>query len=200
MKDLEALKALIQAFEMYPGIGPKTASRLAFYTINKFKLQDVAKFQTALGDVITKIKHCEVCGMITQKDTCGICSDSFRKKNKIMVVENAKNVLILEETLQFEGTYHVLNGVISPLDGIGPDDINVDSLEERTKNPVVDEVILATGLTSTGDTTALYLHKILKRNGLKITRIGYGLPAGGDIEYADAITLKRAIEGRKEFE
>lgn len=199
MKDLESLNKLIEAFQKYPGIGPKTASRLAFFSIDKLSSKDIADFQVALAEASTKIRKCQECGMITEEDICSICQDSSRKKNKIMVVETSKNVIILEGTNQYDGLYHVLNGVISPLDGIGPDDINIKSLEHRAKNPQVEEIILATGLTAVGDTTASYLNKILKRENLLLTRIGYGLPAGGDIDYADEITLKKAIEGRKEF-
>ncbi|HOI46770.1 MAG TPA: recombination mediator RecR [Bacilli bacterium] len=199
MNDLKSLQKLIEAFQKYPGVGPKTASRMAFFTIDKFSSQDVVDFQVALAESTTKIRKCKICGMLTEQEICSICRDITRNKNKIMVVESAKNVIILEETKQYNGVYHVLYGVISPLDGIGPDDINIKTLEERITKDPIEEIILATSLTALGDTTASYLAKILKKDHLLITRIGYGLPAGGDIDYADEITLKKAIEGRKEF-
>jgi recombination protein RecR len=189
----------MEAFQKYPGVGPKTASRMAFYTIDKFTSQDIVDFQVALAESSTKIHRCNICGMLTEQDACSICQDTTRNKNKIMVVESSKNVIILEETKQYDGVYHVLHGVISPLDGIGPDDINIKTLEERVKDSNVKEIILATSLTAVGDTTASYLARILRKEHLLLTRIGYGLPAGGDIDYADEITLKKAIEGRKEF-
>ncbi len=196
MKELKFLEPLIDCFEKLPGVGQKTATRYAFQVVEKLSLEDVEEFARTLIDIKANIKHCEVCHILTTEDVCDICSSDLREKDKILVVKDTKDVISLEKTKQYNGVYHILGGLISPLDGIGPDDLCIQELEERCKNPQVKEIIIATSLTPQGETTALYLEKILKREGLEISRIGYGIPAGGDIEYADELTLRKALASR----
>jgi recombination protein RecR len=199
MKYPEALQKLIESFQMYPGIGPKTAERLAFHTFLKLKNEDVVSFGNNLMNLKSQLKYCSVCGIITDQDVCEICRDETRIQ-KIIVVESTKDVIALEKTGQYEGRYHVLNGLISPLGGISPDDINFRSLLSRLKDGKTDEVIIATSATIEGEMTALYIKNTLSSSGIRVSRIGYGIPAGGDIEYADEITLIRALEGRREMQ
>lgn len=199
MKYPEALQKLIDSFQMYPGIGPKTAERLAFHTFLKLKNEDVVAFGKNLMNLKSQLKFCSVCGIITDQDVCEICLDEHRD-HKIIVVESSKDVIALEKTGQYEGKYHVLNGLISPLGGVSPDDINFRSLLSRLKDGKTDEVIIATSATIEGEMTALYIKNTLSSSGIRISRIGYGIPAGGDIEYADEITLIRALEGRREMQ
>lgn len=194
MNELKFLDELANHFEKLPGVGKKTAQRYAYYILEKMSIEEVENFSNVLVNSKNNIKHCSICGVLTNQSICEICSSGYRDKNKIMVVKDTKDVIAIEKTNQYNGLYHVLNGLIAPLEGISPDDLNIDSLEERVKN--VDEIIIATSFTPNGETTALYLERILKRDGLVVSRIGYGLPAGGDIEYVDELTLKRAIDSR----
>ncbi len=196
MNELKFLEPLIASFEKLPGVGQKTATRYAFQIVEKLSKEDVEQFARVLIETKENIKHCSVCNMLTTLDVCDICENELREKDKILVVKDTKDVISLEKTRQYNGLYHVLGGLISPIDGIGPDDLNIKDLEERTKDENVKEVILATSLTPQGETTALYLEKILKRESLEISRIGYGIPAGGDIEYADELTLRKALSSR----
>lgn len=196
MNELKFLEPLINCFEKLPGVGQKTATRYAFQVVEKLTEEDVEEFSQVLLEIKQNIKHCMVCNILTTADVCDICEDEHREKDKILVVKDTKDVISLEKTKQYNGLYHVLGGLISPMDGIGPDDLFVKELEERCKDINVKEVILATSLTPQGETTALYLEKILKREGLEISRIGYGIPAGGDIEYADELTLRKALSAR----
>ncbi len=196
MDDFKFLDNLSACFEKLPSVGKKTASRYAFQVIEKMSNEEVERFARVLIETKKQVKKCKVCGMYTLNDLCEICENTYRSQEQIMVVKDAKDVLAIEKTGQYNGLYHILGGLISPLDGVGPDALNIDSLNARL-NPNVKEIILATSFTMNGETTALYLEKILARDGLKISRIGYGLPAGGDLEYVDAMTLKYAIEGRK---
>lgn len=198
MKYPEALQKLIDSFQMYPGIGPKTAERLAFFTFLKIKDEDVINFSKNLLNLKTDIKYCSTCGVLTDQDECEICVDINREK-RIIVVETTKDVLVFEKTKMYHGYYHVLNGLISPLNGVSPEDINFNSLINRIIKGNIDEVIVATSATIEGEMTALYIKNSLENKGIKVSRIGYGLPAGGDIEYADEITLIKALEGRKEM-
>lgn len=198
MKYPSSLLKLIECFQMYPGIGPKTAERLAFFTVLELSKENVKKFEESLSLAINEIKHCKVCGVLTDKEKCDICEDSLRD-DTIVVVEGTKDVNVFEKTNQYNGKYHILNGVISPLNGVSPDDINLDSLIKRIEKEEIKEIIIATGATVEGEMTALYINNILKKYDIKISRIGYGLPAGGDIEYADEITLIKALEGRKKM-
>ncbi len=196
MNELKFLEPLIVCFEKLPGVGQKTATRYAFQIVEKLSAEDVEEFAKTLVDIKEHIKHCEKCNILTTNDVCDICTDTLREQDKILVVKDTKDVISLEKTKQYNGLYHVLGGLISPLDGVGPDEISIKELEERCKNPTIKEVILATSLTPQGETTALYLEKILKRENLDISRIGYGIPAGGDIEYADELTLRKALSAR----
>ena len=195
MSETKFLDNLASCFEKLPGVGKKTAQRYAYYIIEKMSLDDVKELSNELVKTKENVKHCKICGMLTDLDICHICNNSYRNKEQIMVVRDTKDVLAVEKTAQYNGLYHVLGGLISPLDGITPDNLNIDSLEKRLDN--IKEVIIATSFTPNGETTALYLEKILKKDNLTISRIGYGLPAGGDIEYVDELTLKRALDARK---
>ena len=193
--EIKFLDNLAKSFEKLPGVGKKTAQRYAYYVVEKLSLEETEQFAKRLVETKNKIKYCNTCGMITDKDTCEICSSSYREKKQIMVVKDTKDVFAIEKTSQYNGLYHVLNGLISPLDGVSPDDLNIQTLETRLDE--IDEIIIATPFTPSGETTALYLERILNKDNLVISRIGYGLPAGGDIEYVDELTLKRAIDSRK---
>ena len=194
----ESLQKLIDSFKKFPGIGPKNAERLAFYTIMNLKKEDAMSFSNNIINSIDNIKKCSICGMITENDICDICIDEDRE-NKLMIVEGVKDVMSFEKTNFYKGKYHILNGVISPLNGISGDDLKLDKLFDRIQNEKIEEVILATSSSMDGEMTAMYIKKLLEKSNVKIYRIGYGLPVGADIEYADDITLMRAIEGKKEM-
>lgn len=194
----EPISKLIDSFTKLPGIGPKTASRLAFYVLN-MKENDVLEFAQALVSAKRELTHCTVCGHITDIDPCAICQDTSRDSSLICVVEDPKDVIAMEKMREFRGKYHVLNGAISPMDGIGPEDINVPSLINRLKEEDVEELILATNPNIEGEATAMYISRLVKPAGVKITRIAHGLPVGGDLEYADEVTLSKALEGRREL-
>lgn len=198
MKYYKSLEDLIECFQMFPGIGPKTAERMAFFVVQKLSQEKVEGFSEALINVLKDTKKCKKCGCLTDKEECEICSDETRE-NTLLVVGSTKDIIIFEKTHQYHGYYHALNGLISPLGGVSPEDINIEKLFERVKNEGVKEVIVATSANIEGEMTALYIKNILEKEGIKVTRIGYGLPAGGDIEYADEITLIKALEGRKEM-
>ncbi|MGB3997600.1 MAG: recombination mediator RecR [Bacilli bacterium] len=198
MKYPEALNRLIESFQMYPGIGPKTAERLAFFTFFKLKDEDIVRFSQSLLNLKTDVIYCSQCGVLTDRERCEICSDSDRR-NTILVVESSRDVVAFEKTNQYDGRYHVLNGLISPLKGISPNEVNIKSLVNRVSSEAPGEVIIATAATVEGEMTAMYIKKQLENSNVKITRIGYGLPAGGDIEYADEITLVKSLEGRKDM-
>lgn len=198
MKYPEALQKLIESFQMYPGIGPKTAERLAFFTYQKIKDEDIIRFSHNLLNLKSEVNYCSVCGALTDKNICEVCLDETRDE-KIIVVESSKDVNVFEKTKQYQGKYHVLNGLISPINGIVPDDINIKALMKRLKERSIKEIIIATSATIEGEMTALYIKKMLENQDVKVFRIGYGLPAGGDIEYADEITLIKALEGRREM-
>ncbi|RKY00364.1 MAG: recombination protein RecR, partial [Spirochaetes bacterium] len=179
-----------------PGIGRKTAERLAYYII-KEKKEDARKLAEAIVKVKDKIGFCKICFNYAENDVCDICSDPSRDKKTICVVEEPRDIWAFENAGSYGGLYHVLLGVISPLDGVGPDDIKIRELLRRLESGEVEEVIIATSPTVEGDATAIYLSKIIKPLGIKVTRIASGLPAGGEIEYADSITLIKAIQGRR---
>lgn len=193
------LAALIRELSKLPGIGGKTAQRLAFHILS---LDD--KEANALAESITRakaeMKYCSVCGNLTDKDPCEICSDPSRDHTTICVVEQAKDVAAMERMKEYRGVYHVLHGAISPMDGIGPEDINLKQLIVRLQqNNDVKEVILATNPTIEGEATAMYTARLIKPAGIKCTRIAHGIPVGGDLEYTDEVTLSKAIEGRNEL-
>lgn len=195
MKYPKPLLDLIDCFAMYPGIGPKTAERLAFFTLQKMTKENVIKFSDQLKSAIENIQKCEVCGMISESSKCSICSDNERAKT-ILIVESSKDVNVFEQTNQYHGKYHILNGLISPLKGIGPDSIDISSLKKRIVEEGITEVIIATSSTLDGEMTAMYIKGLLD-DVTTVYRIGYGLPAGADIEYADEMTLLRALESKK---
>ena len=191
------IQNLIEAFERLPGIGPKTAERLTFYLLNAPKEEVEALARSAL-EMKEKTVICSTCFNIGEKDPCFICSDSSRDQNIIMIVENPLDVLALEKA-NYKGLYHVLGGVISPLENIGPDELHIRELLPRLKDGKVKELILATNPTMEGEATAMYIQRLISPLGIKVTRIARGLPVGSDIEYADETTLSRALEGRKEY-
>ena len=195
MADLKFLNNLASSFESLPGVGKKTAKRYAYYVIEKMSDEQVDEFAKILVETKNKVRNCSVCGMLSIQEPCEICSAKLRDRSKIMVLKDTKDILAMENMGEYNGLYHALNGLISPMDGIGPNDLTIDLLEKRIDKSV-DEIILATSFTPAGETTALYLEKILAKEGLIISRLGYGLPAGGDIEYVDELTLKRALSNR----
>jgi len=189
---------LIEEFEKLPGIGHKTAQRLAFHVLN-LPEEKVVSFARALVDAKRKTGFCSVCGNITDVDPCRLCASDKRDKSVICVVQTPRDVAAMERIREFRGLYHVLNGLISPMEGVGPDDINIKSLIRRVAQGGVQEVILATNPTVEGEATAMYISKLLKPMGVKTTRIAHGLPVGGDLEYADEVTLAKSLEGRREI-
>ncbi|WP_049320271.1 recombination mediator RecR [Staphylococcus epidermidis] len=194
----EPISKLIDSFMKLPGIGPKTAQRLAFHTLD-MKEDDVVKFAKALVDVKRELTYCSVCRHITENDPCYICEDKQRDRSVICVVEDDKDVIAMEKMREYKGLYHVLHGSISPMDGIGPEDINIPALVERLKNDEVKELILAMNPNLEGESTAMYISRLVKPIGIKVTRLAQGLSVGGDLEYADEVTLSKAIAGRTEM-
>ncbi len=195
----EPISKLMDSFMKLPGIGSKTAARLAFYTVD-MEEKDVTDFAKALISVKRDLDFCSICGTITAEDPCDICSNPNRDQQIILVVESSQDVMALEKMREYQGLYHVLQGVLSPMDGTGPEDINVASLIKRLQeDEKINEVILATNATSEGEATAMYLSRLIKPSGIKVTRLAHGLSAGSDIEYADEVTLLKAIEGRQEI-
>ncbi len=190
---------LMEALSELPGIGPKTASRLAFYLL-RGHAELALKLADALHDLVEKTRFCSVCYNVTEEDPCPICSDEGRDHKTLCVVEEPLDLLAIERTGQYNGLYHVLHGALAPLDGIFAEDLRIKELEARVRAGGIEEIILATNPTSEGDYTASYLLTRLKPLGVRITRLGRGLPIGGDLEYADAMTLTRALEGRREME
>ncbi len=195
----DSISKLIESFSKLPGIGPKSAERLAFYVANKMKEEDVLNFAKSLVAVKRELMKCPICGNLTDKNPCVICRDTNRDKSIIAVVEENKDVIAIEKMKEYRGLYHVLNGVISPINGVGPQDINIPSLLERLKNDEIKEVILATNTTIEGESTAMYIAKLLEKIDISVTRIARGLPVGGGLEYADEVTLLKALEGRREI-
>jgi recombination protein RecR len=189
---------LIEELSKLPGIGRKTAQRLAFYILEMDSLE-VEKLATSIKEAKEKIHYCKICCNLTEGDICNICSDDRRDKSVICVLEGAKDVVAMEKTKEYNGLYHVLHGVISPMENIGPNEIKIKELLNRLKDGVVKEVILATNPTVEGEATALYISKLLKPLGIKITRIAHGIPVGGDLEYFDEVTLSKALENRREM-
>lgn len=190
---------LIDSYMKLPGIGEKTAVRLAFFTIDMGK-QDIQEFASSLQAVKAQLHYCSICGNITDIDPCEICSNPHRDASQILVVEQAKDVMVMENMRGYNGLYQVLGGVLSPVKGIGPDDLNIKQLLYRLKqNSQVKEVIVATNATPEGEATAMYLAKIIKPAQIKVTRLAHGLAVGADIEYADQMTLQRAVEGRQQI-
>ena len=194
----EPIARLMDSYMKLPGIGAKTAARLAFFSM-EMPEEEVMIFANALISCKRDLTMCSVCGNITQEDPCEICQDASRDRTKILVVEDSRDVMSLERMKEYKGLYHVLHGVLSPMEGTGPDDINVASLIQRLQDPTVEEVIIATNATAEGEATAMYLSRLIKPAGIKVTRLAHGLAVGSDIEYADEMTLFKAIEGRREL-
>nr|WP_314771200.1 recombination mediator RecR [uncultured Peptostreptococcus sp.] len=194
----EPIDRLINEFSKLPGIGRKTAQRLAFHVIN-MDIKDVTGLSKALVDVKNEIKYCGVCCNISDTEVCPICANSHRDPSTICVVEDPRDVAAMERTKDYSGRYHVLNGVISPMDGIGPDMLNIKELISRLGDGSVKEIIMATNPTIEGEATAMYISRLVKPMGIKVTRIAHGLPVGGDLEYADDVTISKALEGRREI-
>ncbi|MBQ3330481.1 MAG: recombination protein RecR [Ruminococcus sp.] len=192
------LQRLVEQFERLPGIGSKTAQRLAYFVLNL--PEDRAKeFSDAILEAHQKIRRCEICCNFSDQEKCPICRNEARDKTTICVVETPRDAIAIEGTGEYKGTYHVLHGVISPLNGVGPDQLCIKQLLARLNNGEVTEVIMATNPTVEGEATAMYLSRLLKPLGVRITRLAYGIPVGGDLEYADDVTLARALEGRSEL-
>jgi len=189
---------LIEQFSKLPGIGKKTAQRLAFYILEMEDLE-AEKLSMAIVNAKKKIKLCSICCNLTDDDPCHICSDDNRDRSTICVVEGAKDIIAMERSREYKGDYHVLHGVISPMDNIGPKDIKIRELLNRLSDDVVKEVIIATNPTVEGEATALYLSKLIKPIGVKVTRIAHGIPVGGDLEYFDEVTLAKAMDNRREM-
>jgi len=192
----EPVARLIEEFAKLPGIGPKTAQRLTFHLLRSSK-EDAAGLAQAILAMKEKVGFCSICFNISEDSVCGICSDDTRDRSVICVVEEALDVLALERTREYKGCYHVLHGAISPIDGVGPEKLRIAELLERVRRTAVAEVIVATNPNTEGDVTAAYLATVLAPSGVKVTRLARGLPAGGDLEYADELTLARALEGRR---
>ncbi len=196
--DVAALEKLIEQFQKMPSIGRKTAQRMAFHVLDL--TDDEAKeFADAIINAHTKIHRCSLCHNLTENELCPICESVSRDKSTVCVVEEPKDVIAMERTRDFSGVYHVLHGVISPMNGIGPEQLTIKSLIERAASGEVNELIMATNPTIEGDTTAMYISKLVKPFGVKVTRLAYGIPVGADIEYADDVTLMRALAGRSEL-
>ena len=194
----EPIAKLIESYAKLPGIGQKTATKLAFYTIG-MQDDDVNGFAANLLSAKRDLHFCSVCGNLTDSDPCNICTDESRDRTTIFVVEESKDVLAMERIREYTGLYHVLHGTISPMNGVSPDDINVKSLITRLMDSTVTEIIIATNATSDGEATAMYLARMIKPAGIKVTRLARGLAVGSDIEYADEVTLSKAVENRQEI-
>lgn len=189
---------LVEEFQKLPGIGHKSAQRLAFHVIN-MPIEKVQGLANSILEAKQKTKYCSVCSNLTDTDPCPLCSGTSRDKSSICVVQDARDVVAMERTREFKGLYHVLHGAISPMMGIGPEDIKIKELIRRLGDGEVKEVILATNPNVEGEATAMYISKLIKPLGVKTTRIAHGIPVGGDLEYADEVTLAKALEGRREI-
>lgn len=194
----EPLENLIRQLSGLPGIGGKSAQRLAFHILSMDK-ERVNALAGSIKEAKEKMKYCPCCGNLTDKDICDICADETRDKKVICVVESPRDVYAMERIREYHGTYHVLHGAISPVQGIGPEDINIKSLLERLREGEAEEVILATNPNIEGEATAVYIARLIKPAGIKATRIAHGIPVGGDLEYADEVTLLKAMEGRRDL-
>ena len=193
-----SIEKLIQSFEKLPSIGNKTAARLAFYILNASE-EETNDFISSIVNAKKNLQYCSKCYNISDTDPCPICSNPQRDQSEICVVEDVRDIVAMEKTHEFRGVYHVLHGSISPMNGVGPDDIKIKELLARLMDGQVKEVILATNPRVEGEATAMYLSKLIKPLGIKVTRIAHGIPVGGDLEYTDEITLTKALEGRREI-
>ncbi len=192
------MKDLIEKLQWLPGIGRKSAQRIAFY-LQKMDTTRVQELTDAIMRARTRLKECSICYNLSEKNPCEVCSDAGREKDRICVVEQPSDVMVIEKTSEYRGLYHVIHGVISPIDNIGPEDLRINTLVSRLHDGHVSEVIIATNPTTEGDVTAIYIAKLIKPLGIKVTRIARGLPMGSDLDLADTTTLSRALEGRSEL-
>ena len=192
------LNKLINELSRLPGLGGKTAQRLAFHILSMSD-GDAFRLSDSIREAKEQMRYCSVCGNLTDVDPCAICSDTDRDPSVICVVESPRDVIAMEKIREFKGYYHVLHGTISPMDGIGPDDINLKSLVLRLQDERVQELIIATNPTIEGEATAMYIARLIKPSGIKVSRIAHGIPVGGDLEYADEVTLLKAVEGRRQL-
>jgi len=195
----KSLDNLISSFMRLPGVGKRSAERYAYFVTTKFNKEEIDNLITSLANVSNKVKKCPTCGFLTENDICEYCKDDSRLNDTILVVEEAKDVEAIERCNRYNGRYHVLGGAISPLNGIGPDELNIDTLLKRIESGNVKEVIIASSATVEGEATALYISKLLKDKPITISRIAYGMPVGSSLEYSDEGTITRALEGRKKY-
>ena len=193
------IQDLIDELGRLPGVGPKSAQRIAFHIIQSDRV-DVTRLAEVLKTVKERVKFCSICGNVSEEELCKICRDPRRDKTSICVVEESKDVLAIEKTREFKGSYHVLGGAISPIDGVGPENLRIKELMTRLAETTISEVIIATDPNLEGEATATYLTRLIKPLGVKVSRLASGLPVGGDLEYADEITLGRAFEGRRSYD
>ena len=193
-----SIEKLIESFEKLPSIGHKTAIRLAYHMLDMSD-DEIKEFTSSITDAKQKLKYCSICFNISDTDPCPICSDTKRDQSTICVVEDVRDIMAMERTHEYKGVYHVLHGTISPLNGIGPDEIKIKELLNRIRDNEIKEVIIATNPRVEGEATSIYLSKLLKAFNTKVTRIAHGIPVGGDLEYTDEITLMKAMEGRREI-
>ncbi|TVP94345.1 MAG: recombination protein RecR [Acholeplasmatales bacterium] len=199
MRYPEALDRLIEQFRRFPGIGQKTAERYALFLIDQFSEEDIVAFMETLHRVKSEIAPCTQCGHLTDIQPCTLCRDDRRKTTTMLVVEDSRDVIVIERAGLYDGQYHVLGGTLAPSRGIGPEDLRIKPLLERLKDDRFEEVILAMNLSDEGETTAMYLNRLLEGTDLLVTRIAHGMPAGGNIGYADEVTLFKSLEGRKKY-
>ena len=195
----KSLNNLISSFLKLPGVGKKTAERYAYAVVNKMKKEDIEKFIESLSNCKDSIKRCPICGFLTEDDICEYCKDNTRDKSTILVVEEAKDVEAIERCERYFGMYHVLGGSISPINGIGPEELNIKSLFKRIDDENTKEIILATNATVEGEATALYIKRFLQDKNIIVSRIAYGMPVGSSLEFSDESTIMRALDGRKEY-
>lgn len=193
-----SIRRLIDALSRLPGIGPKNAQRLAFHLLNT-KEAEATELSRAIIDARAKVKRCQICGNLTDETTCSVCRDSSRSRNTICVVEQPGDAIVMEKTGEYRGLYHVLHGALSPMEGIGPNELNIKPLLERLKDGSVKEVVMATNTGVEGEATAMYLARLIKPLNIKVSRLAHGMPVGNDLEYTDEATLARALIGRKEL-
>ena len=192
---LNSIELLIKNFSSLPGIGKKSAARIAYYLLKADRNYSVS-LANSISEARERVRNCSICGNYTENEVCDICSDTMREKNTICLVEMPQDISVIESTGVFKGQYHVLMGHLSPIDGIGPDQLNIKQLMERAVRDNISEIIIATNPSVEGDTTALYIQKLFEEKNIKITRLASGLPVGGDLEYTDRLTLMRSIQGR----
>lgn len=194
----QSIERMIEIIKRMPGVGPKMAERLSYHIL-KMSENEVSRLVDSILKARQTMKSCSICYNLSEHDPCPVCSDSARDHNTVCVVETPQDLIAVSKVKDYKGLYFVLGGVLSPLDAVGPDDVRIDNLIKRLKSDNISEVIIATDTDSKGEMTAVYLAELIKKLGIKVTRLGYGLPVGGDIEYADEVTISRAIAGRKEM-